>query len=88
MDWARQAAAEPALQTLSDEELLAIADSQPSSAEEDELSDLLDRNRESALAEAERARLEELMRARRVAWVRKAQALALAVSRGLRPRGS
>jgi hypothetical protein len=88
VDWVRQGAEEPAMEALSDQELLAVCDHEPSPDEEEELSDLLDRNRESDLATAEQARLQELMRSRRVAWVRKTRALSAAVSRGLRPRGN
>ncbi len=88
VDWVRQAAEESALETLSDEELLVVCDQQPSPEEEEELSDLLDRNRESNLGEGEQARLKELMRSRRAGWVRKTRALSVAVNRGLRPRGS
>jgi hypothetical protein len=88
VDWVRQAAEEPALETLSDEELLAVCDQEPSPQEEEELSDLLDRNRESALGEGEQARLKELIRGRRAGWLRKTRALREAVNRGLRPRGS
>jgi len=88
VDWVRQAAEEPAFETLSDEELLAVCDQEPSPEEEEELSDLLDRNRESDLAEGEQVHLQELMRSRRAGWVRKTRALSVAVNRGLRPRGS
>jgi hypothetical protein len=88
VDWVRQAAEESALETLSDDELLAVCDQEPSPEEEEELSDLLDRNRESDLGEGERARLEELIRGRRTGWLRKTRALTVAVNRGLRPRGS
>jgi hypothetical protein len=86
VEWARQATAEPALELLSDEELLAVCDAEPAPAEGEELAGLLEGNREGALAERERARLEEVMGAYRAGLVRKARALALAVRRGLRPR--
>jgi predicted transcriptional regulator len=59
VDWVRQAAEEPAFETLSDEELLAFCDQEPS-PEEEELSDLLDRNRESDLGEGEQVRLQRI----------------------------
>jgi hypothetical protein len=86
VDWARQATSEPALELLEDEELLAACDAEPPTAQQEELADLLERNREGALAEPERGRLEELMGAYRAGLVRKARALHLAVRRGLRPR--
>jgi hypothetical protein len=51
----------------------------------EELSDLLIRNQEEQLIETERQRLDDLMRIYRVGLVRKAQALKVAVERGLRP---
>jgi hypothetical protein len=86
VDWIRRAGAEPVLELLTDEELLATCDSQPSSEQEDELSELLERNREGVLSSSERDRLEDLMRGYRAGLVRKAQAVKVAVDRGLRPR--
>jgi hypothetical protein len=86
VDWIRQAGAEPVIESLPDEELLALCDSQPDPSEEGELSDLLEQNRETAVRGPDRARLEELMQKYRVGLVRKARALKAAVSRGLRPR--
>jgi hypothetical protein len=85
LDWVRRAGAEPILEQLPDEQILAVADSQLDPAQEEELSDLLERQQEGTLAAAERSRLEDLMHAYRQGLVRKAQALKVAVSRGLRP---
>ena len=52
--WIRTGGGEPVIELLSDEELLAVCDSQPEESAQDELSDLLDRNREGELAEVER----------------------------------
>jgi hypothetical protein len=86
VDWIRRAGAEPVLELLPDEELLAVCDRQPDPAEQEELSDLLARNQERELLGGERDRLDELMRRYRAGLVRKAQAVKVAVSRGLRPR--
>jgi hypothetical protein len=86
VDWVRRAGAEPVLELLPDEELLAVCDRQPDPAEQEELSELLAGNQEGELLAGERDRLEELMRRYRAGLVRKAQALKVAVSRGLRPR--
>jgi hypothetical protein len=86
VEWIRRAGAEPVLEFLPDAELLAVCDSQPDQAQQEELSDLLEGNREGTLTSAERDRLEELMRTYRSGLVRKAQALKVAVGRGLRPR--
>jgi hypothetical protein len=85
LDWVRRGSAEPVLELLPDQELLAIADSQLDLVQEELLSDLLERKQNGTLEAAEQRRLEELMRTYRQGLVRKAQALQLAVSRGLRP---
>jgi hypothetical protein len=86
VDWIRRAGAEPVLELLSDEELLAVCDSQPEPHQEEELSELLERNQDGTLSDPERVRLDELMRQYRGGLVRKAQAIKVAMSRGLRPR--
>jgi hypothetical protein len=53
---------------------------------QEELSDLLERNREGLLDTADHSRLEGLMRNYRRGLVRRAQACHEAVARGLRPR--
>jgi hypothetical protein len=58
---------------------------QMSDAEQAELSELLARQREGALSDDERGRLDALMRSYRQGMVRKAQALKVAVERGLQP---
>jgi hypothetical protein len=74
------------VQKMSDEELLALCDSHLDDELQEELSDLLARNREGLLKEEERRRLAELMGTYRRGLVRKAKALNTAVERGLRPR--
>jgi hypothetical protein len=66
--------------------LLAVCDGEPDAGQQEELSELLERNQEGPLQGTEQARLDELMRSYRAALVRKARALKVAVSRGLRPR--
>jgi len=86
LEWlSRVEAAEPPVETLPDEQVLALSDAQMESQTNDELSDLLARNREGQLDEAAQQRLDELMHSYRVGLVRKAQALKVAVERGLRP---
>jgi hypothetical protein len=86
LEWLRRGGAEPGLETLPDQELLAICDSQLEPAQDEELAELLERNREGELGAGERVRLEELMCGYRAGLVRKAQAIKVAVARGLRPR--
>ncbi len=84
-DWIRRAGAEPILESLPDAKLLVVCDQAMNPAEEEELAELLERNREGQLTPVERTRLHEQMRAYRTGLVRKAQALKVAVQRGLRP---
>jgi hypothetical protein len=86
LDWVRHAGAEPVMELLPDAEVLAVCDLELTPAQQEEVSDLLERNREGELGPPERSRLEELMRLYRTALVRKAQALKVAASRGLRSR--
>jgi hypothetical protein len=84
-DWVGRGAAEPAVESSSDAELLAICDALLPSADQDELGDLLARNRESLLDAGERRRLDELMGSYRQGLVLKAKAWREAVARGLKP---
>lgn len=70
---------------LSDEEVIALCDSQLPGDEQDQLSELLHQQREGLLNPADRPRLDELMGNYRRGLVRKAEALRVAVARGLRP---
>jgi hypothetical protein len=85
-EWVRRGGSEPALESLSDKELLAVCDSQLAAPDEEELADLLEDNREGALDADGHRRLDELMSVYRAALVRKSQAIRIAVGRNLRPR--
>lgn len=85
-DWIDQAGTEPVVELLPDDELLAVCDAELTPACQDELSDLLERNREGELMSDQRSRLDELMRAYRRGLARKARALKAAVARGLKPQ--
>jgi hypothetical protein len=86
VEWIDRAAAESPVESLPDEEVLALCEAQLEEGLQQQLSDLLERRREGALQPPEDGRLEELMRAYRRSLVRKAQALNAAVTRGLKPR--
>jgi hypothetical protein len=86
-DWVGRGAAEPALESSSDAELLAICDASLPPAAQDELSDLLARDREASLDAGERRRLDELMACYRQGLLLKAKAWREAVARGLKPPG-
>ena len=83
LEWLDRAAHELAIEGLPDERVLALRDQRLPDAEQDELNDLLDRQREGALEEGDRHRLDVLMSEYRRGLLRKAKALAVAVDRGL-----
>jgi hypothetical protein len=86
VEWLDRAGEEPPVESLPDEEVLALCDAQMEAGQQEELSDLLSRNREGSLRAEDRGRLDSLMRVYRGGLVRKARALKTAVERGLRPR--
>jgi hypothetical protein len=83
-DWLGRAADELPIDSLSDERVLELADMQMPPDQQRELSDLLTQNQESLLTGKEVQRLEALMQVYRCGMVRKAEALKVAVQRGLR----
>jgi hypothetical protein len=85
LEWIGHAVAEPPVESLPDDQVLALCDMQMDVEQQETLGDLLARNREGLLSGVERARLDELMQTYRRGLVRKAQALKVAVERGLRP---
>jgi hypothetical protein len=84
-EWVGRGAAEPSVESSSDEELLAICNASLPAAAQDELSNLLARNRESLLDAGARRRLDELMASYRQGLLLKAKAWRQAVARGLKP---
>src|SRR5262245_54464251 len=72
--------------SLSDDEALAISEMKFSDEQDATLSDLLARQRENQLDSEGRRQLNELMRTYEGGLLRKAQALRVAVERGLRKR--
>jgi hypothetical protein len=85
LGWLGQVAAERPIEDLSDVEILALCDLQLAEPLQAELSQLLDRQRESQLDVNGRRRLDEVMATYRRGLVRKARATTIAVERGLRP---
>jgi hypothetical protein len=84
-DWLGRMADELPVEALSDVRVLELCDLQMTPEQQEELSDLLNRNRESQLQGVDYANLEALMQLYRRGLVRKAEALKVAVQRGLRP---
>lgn len=72
------------VESLDDEEVLALTELQLPPAQDKLLSTLLDRQQAGSLTEAERAELATLVQAYQEGLLRKAQALEEAVRRGLR----
>jgi hypothetical protein len=84
-DWLGRMADELPVEALSDERVLELCDLQMTPEQQDTLSELLARSRENLLQADEKAQLETLMQLYRRGLVRKAEALKVAVQRGLRP---
>lgn len=72
-----------AVDTLPDDEVLALTNLQLPPVQDQRLSEMLDRQQASSLSDAERAELGMLMQIYNEGLLRKAQALAEAVRRGL-----
>lgn len=88
IDWiTMRVAADPPVADLSDEQVLALADSMLSEVDQEALSDLLAGQREGQLTPDEKAELDRRMVEYRWGQMRKAQGLVEAIERGLRPRG-
>lgn len=85
LDWLGRGATETPVELLTDEQVLALRDAQMSADEQAELGELLARQREGALDLEERDRLDTLMRSYRRGMILKAQAIKVAVERGLQP---
>ena len=73
----------PAINTLTDEELLILANSQMPSEQDARLSELLTKQRENELAGNEPEELVTLMQIYQEGWLRKTTALTEAIGRGL-----
>ena len=84
IDWISQAVAEPEIEALPDDELLARCDSALAADLQEELSGLLSDARENKLDATGSARLDQLMALYRRGMVQKARAWREAVARGLR----
>jgi hypothetical protein len=85
VEWIGRAVAEPTVESLADDELLSLCDLMMDNAEQDELSDLLDRSKDGPLSTSDRSRLDTLTATYRRGLVLKARAWKEAVVRGLRP---
>lgn len=75
----------PPVGELSDAAVLALAESVMDAADDTQLGELLDKQQANALTEAEHRELAQLMQVYQEGLLRKAEGLAEAVRRGLRP---
>jgi len=82
--WLEWVITEMPVESLSDEEVLGLTDLQLTEEQQVSLSELLARNQEGALDTEGRRKLDELMYVYEHGLLRKAQALRVAVQRGLR----
>ncbi|MBW4671847.1 MAG: hypothetical protein KME60_31590 [Cyanomargarita calcarea GSE-NOS-MK-12-04C] len=73
------------VESLPNEQVLALCDIQMETEQQEVFSDLLARNQEGELNEVEIKKLDELMQVYRRGLVRKARALKVAVERGIKP---
>ena len=85
VDWIDRTISDLPIESLPDSQVLALGDLQMTNAQQEQLGKLLARNREGWLTSDDRRRLDELMQVYRRGLVRKAQAIHVAVQRGLRP---
>lgn len=81
--WIDQAASDIPADALSDEQLYALCRGQMDEDQQAVLSELLARQGEGALDDSARPQLDELLRTYRRGLVRKAEAMRVAVARGL-----
>lgn len=83
-DWLERVITEIPVERLSDQEVLALTHLQLSNEQQANLDTLLTQNREEQLDSNGRRQLDELMQIYEQGLLRKAQALRVAVARGLR----
>lgn len=85
VEWINRGATEIPIENLSDEQILALCNLQIDPVQQEQFSQLLAKHREGTLKTAEKETFDELMRVYWYGLVQKAQALKVAVERGLRP---
>lgn len=85
VDWLNHVATEVPLNSLSNQHILALTRMDMEPEQQTRLSDLLARNRENQLTDGEIAQLDSFMQKYRQGLKQKAEALKIAVERGLIP---
>jgi hypothetical protein len=84
VDWIERAASESSVEALPDDQLLTLCGAEMDAKQQQELGTLLAAQREGKLSNVDRGQLDDLMKIYRRGLVRKAQALQVAVKRGLK----
>ena len=84
VEWINHAISELPVESLPDEQVLALCDLQMDSQKQQLLNDLLSRNREGKIKDSETSQLNELMQVYRQGTIHKARAWKVAVERGLK----
>ncbi len=82
-DWLEKGSSEIEVEKLSDVEVLALAELKMPPKQQKQLHKLLDKNGEGELTSIEKNKLDEMMEVYEIALLRKAQAMRVAVERGL-----
>jgi hypothetical protein len=82
-EWLSHYMSERPVETMTDEAVLKLSNMQMPDYQQQELSDLLELNRENKLTVGDRKRLDELMTIYSQGMIRKAEALKVAVERNL-----
>lgn len=85
LEWLKRGTEDIPIHMLPDDQVLAMRDAQLSDEQQAELSELLAAQREGTLDDTGRWELQRLMNLYRTGMVRKAEAQAVAVARGLQP---
>ncbi|WP_373526582.1 hypothetical protein [Nostoc sp.] len=85
LEWIDRAITELPMESLPDDQVLAMCDIQMETQQQEVFSQLLARHGEGQLNDAEVRQLDELMQVYRRGLVSKARALKVAVERGLKP---
>lgn len=85
LDWLTRAAAELPVELLADEQIIQLCELQLAPDQQERLSELLTAQQEQTMSPSEQIELAELMQQYRQGMLRKAEALKIAVERGLRP---
>lgn len=84
VEWINHAINELPVESLPDEQVLALCELQMDSQKQQLLGDLLSRNREGEINDSEASQLDEIMQVYRQGMVYKARAWKVAIERGLK----